>query len=268
MVSRQAAAVLIPLFLAGCAGRAPQACPSHFQTREGAICRGPDSAKRLALVFTGHDFAEGGGAILDALRARRISAAFFLTGDFLRREEFAPLVRRMVREGHYVGPHSDKHLLYCSWDNARTTLVSRKAFDSDLDANLAEIRKAGFRARSKYFLPPYEHNNLEIAAWTREAGLQLVNYTEGSRSAADYTGEGDRNFVSSTAILESIKRCDQISASGLNGFILLLHLGAGPGRADKMHHRLPELLDYLARRGYQCPRLDKMLKQQRNLIFQ
>ena len=37
-------------------------------------------------------------------------------------------------------------------------------------------------------------------------GLTLVNLSPGTRSAADYTGEGDRSFVSSQAILDSILR--------------------------------------------------------------
>jgi peptidoglycan/xylan/chitin deacetylase (PgdA/CDA1 family) len=91
--------------------------------RDGGIVRGGTDGKRIALEFTGHEFAEGGTRILDELAKRRAKASFFLSGDFLRRAEFAPLVARMVAEGHYVGPHSDKHLLYCAWDAGRKTLV-------------------------------------------------------------------------------------------------------------------------------------------------
>lgn len=46
---------------------------------------------------------------------------------------------------------------------------------------------------------------------------------------------------------------------GLNGFILLLHLGSGPGRTDNFHPRLGELLDTLAAKGYQFVRVDELL---------
>src|SRR5690606_25358430 len=110
-----AARRLLPVLLAAVvlAGQAP---PPGVELREGAIVRGPVDRKRLALVFTGHEFAEGGDPILDALGARTVRASFFLTGVFLRNEAFAPLVHRMVREGHYVGAHSDEHLLYCPWE--------------------------------------------------------------------------------------------------------------------------------------------------------
>lgn len=247
--------------IAGCARFAPKPVLPALQTRAGAICRGPTDSQRLALVFTGHEFAEGAETILDELSSRDLKAAFFLTGDFLSRDEFKPLAQRIVKEGHYLGPHSDKHLLYCTWDSARTTLVTREAFRSDVEANLKKVAAFGVKSQPRLFLPPYEHNNLQIAEWSAALGLQLVNFTPGTRSAADYTGEADQNFVPSQAILDSIKQHDRSSANGLNGFILLLHIGSGPGRRDKMHTRFPELLDYLRDRGYQCVRLDDLLKQ-------
>lgn len=254
------ASLALALVVAGCAPRAAERIHPRLQTRAGAICRGPTDSNRLALVFTGHEFAEGAETILNELRSRNLPAAFFLTGDFLARQEFKPLVQRMVREGHYLGPHSDKHLLYCTWDNARTTLVSQDTFRSDLQENLKKLATAGVKSTPTLFLPPYEHNNLQIADWTRSMGLRLVNFTPGTRSAADYTGEADANFVSAQTILDSILSLDRSSREGLNGFILLLHAGAGPGRRDKMHTRLAELLDYLSQRGYECVRLDVLLK--------
>src|SRR6516165_1176363 len=100
---------LVALVL-GIVGLAPAV---ELTEREGAIVRGPRSARRLALVFTGHEFAEGGETILDALAKHHARATFFLTGDFLDNPRFGSLVQRIVAEGHGLGPHSDKHLLYC-----------------------------------------------------------------------------------------------------------------------------------------------------------
>lgn len=224
----------------------------------GAIRRGPTADRRLALVFTGHEFAEGGETILDELARHRAAGSFFLTGDFLANPKLQPLVKRIAAEGHFLGPHSDKHLLYCEWDPPQKRLVSREAFDADLSANLAKI--AGFTAdRPAYFLPPYEHADAEIARWTAARGMRLVNYTYGTRSNADYTGEDARNFVPSRTILDSILRREAEGPHGLNGFLLLLHIGAGPGRTDKFASRFGELLDRLAERGYGFKRVDALL---------
>ena len=224
---------------------------------DGAVIRGPVSKKQIALVFTGHEFAEGAAETLDALKHQRAKASFFLTGDFLANSNRAALVSRIVRDGHYLGPHSDKHLLYCSWQGPATTLITHQQFREDLQSNLKKIESFGVaRSNITFFLPPFEHCNDEIVKWTSEMGLTLVNYTPGTRSNADYTGEADSNFVSSKIIFLSREKSDP---NGLNGFILLLHVGAGPSRKDKFHNRFGELLEHLSRRGYRFVRVDELL---------
>jgi peptidoglycan/xylan/chitin deacetylase (PgdA/CDA1 family) len=228
---------------------------------EGGIVRGPVSAKRLALVFTGHEFAEGATVILDALSRRGQRASFFLTGAFLRNPNYQTLVQRMVREGHYVGPHSDGHLLYCPWTGPKTTLVSREVFATDLERNLEALSPFGIERRQvRYFLPPYEWYNEEIVRWSRDLGLTLVNFTPGTRSNADYTEEATPQFVASATIFDSIVRREADDPDGLNGFLLLLHVGAGPGRKDKFHPRIGELIDRLMERGYRFVRVDALLE--------
>jgi peptidoglycan/xylan/chitin deacetylase (PgdA/CDA1 family) len=222
------------------------------------VVPGPVMGRRLALVFTGHEFAEGGTTILDELGRHRARASFFLTGDFLANSEYQTVVRRIVRDGHYLGPHSDKHLLYCDWGADRTTLVTKEQFTADVRANLDKIAGLGVE-RPRYFLPPYEHFNPDIKRWTAELGLTLVNFTPGTRSNADYTTEGAANFVSSGAIFESILARERQDPNGLGGFLLLLHVGAGPKRADKFHSRFGTLLDALAGKGYRFVRVDALL---------
>jgi peptidoglycan/xylan/chitin deacetylase (PgdA/CDA1 family) len=227
---------------------------------EGGIVRGPDSSPLVALVFTGHEFAEGADTILDVLAQRRLHASFFLTGEFLRDSAKARLVRRMIGDGHYVGPHSDQHLLYCPWNGPKVTLVSRNTFMSDLARNLEALERFGVpRKDVKFFLPPYEWYNAEVADWTHELGMTLVNYTPGTRSNADYTAEGTPEFASTDTIFDSILRRDRIDPHGLNGFLLLLHVGAGPSRADKFHRRFDELIGALTMQGYRFVRVDTLL---------
>ena len=108
-------------------------------------------------------------------------------------------------------------------------------------------------------MPAYEHYNPEIAAWSAGMGLRLINFTPGTRSNADYTGEADANFVASETIVTNILDRERADPDGLNGFLLLLHIGAGPGRRDKMHDRLGGLLDELKSRGYAFVRVDTLL---------
>ena len=227
---------------------------------DDGIIRGPRTGKRIALVFTAHTFAEGGDTILRELAKHHAKASFFVTGDFLDNPKFQSLAKRIVREGHYLGPHSDKHLLYCPWDGPMKTLVTREDFESDLNRNLDKIVRLGVpRQKITYWLPAYEWYNREIVDWSKAMGLTLVNYTPGTRANADYLEDTAKNFISSKTIIESIEKKEQTDPNGLNGFLLLMHLGVGPARTDKLYDHLGELLDYLTGKGYEFVRVDELL---------
>lgn len=254
-------------FTSGCqisSHKPPTAEPLDLKNLEvvhGGIIRGDKSRRAIALAFTGHEFAEGAETILNELQKRRAKASFFLTGDFVADSDFQPIVKRIANDGHYFSVHSDKHLLYCSWTKERKTLVSRDVFVTDLQANVRRFNRLKLKEQpGRFFIPPYEHYNQEIVAWAAQAGFTLINYTPGTRSHADYTGEADKNFTPSQVIFDSIVKREQTDPHGLNGFILLLHIGSGPIRIDKFHTRFGELLDYLSSKGYEFVRVDDLLQ--------
>lgn len=258
MVCRPFIGKLWPLWLAI---PALFAAAGEFRREHGGIVRGSRAEKRVALEFTGDQFAEGASAILDALKQRGLHASVFLTGRFLRNPQFRSIVERIRDEGHYLGPHSDQHLLYANWDQPPRLLVTETQVRSDLVANLRAIEQFGIpRTRVRYFLPPYEHYTAEIARWAQAEGLTLVNYTPGTRSATDYMEDADPRFVPAQEIVESILQAERTDPDGLNGFLLLMHLGAGPRRTrDHPYERLGALLDSLRSRGYQFVRVDELL---------
>jgi peptidoglycan/xylan/chitin deacetylase (PgdA/CDA1 family) len=227
----------------------------------GAIIRGDVTSKSLALVFTGDEHGESMAPILDALQARKVQAGFFVTGNFLRQPKLRPLLKRAVAAGHYVGPHSDSHVLYCSWEDREKSLVTREVFAADLRKNIADLQELGAIAgRSEpLFIPPFEWYNREQVRWCGELGVTLINFTPGSGSNRDYAPEGDRRFVSSRTIYDDILAYERKDPHGLNGYVLLLHLGSG--RKDPFHPLLGRLCDELAGRGYKIVRVDELLSQ-------
>jgi len=194
------------------------------------------------------------------LQAHKAKGSFFLTGNFYRNPAFRNLIEKIKKQGHYLGPHSDKHLLYCDWNNRDSLLVTRKQFTGDLLANLSEIEKFGIERHSiKYFIPPYEWYNDSIAKWTKEIGMQLLNFSPGTKSTADYTFPGLLNYRTSEEIYQSIINKEKSDEHGLNGFILLIHVGTDPKRTDKFYNRLNELLETLQGKGYSFTSLDDLL---------
>lgn len=226
-----------------------------------AIIRGDTSQRQLALVFTGDEYADGGDIIQKTLKKHQVKASFFLTGRFYRNPAFRHIINGLRQDGHYLGAHSDEHLLYCDWTKRDSLLVSQTQFLNDLRQNYQEMKQLGVsKQEARYFLPPYEWYNETIADWTRQEGLQLINYTPGTLSHADYTTPDARNYRTTDTILQSIYTYEKQQSSGLNGFILLIHIGTAPARTDKLYNRLDELLAYLHQRGYRLVRIDELLK--------
>ncbi len=88
-------------------------------------------------------------------------------------------------------------------------------------------------------------------------GVTLINFTPGSGSNRDYAREDDPHFVGAQKIYDDILAYERKDPHGLNGFLLLLHLGSG--RKDPFHSRLGPLCDELIKRGYTFERVDRLL---------
>jgi peptidoglycan/xylan/chitin deacetylase (PgdA/CDA1 family) len=236
-------------------------CFAQHQKSFGAVIRGDMSQKKLSLVFTAHEYAEGADTILSVLKRKSVKGAFFLTGDFLRNPDFEKIIARMVEDGHYVGAHSDKHLLYCSWEDRTQLLIGKTEFLKDLDDNYRELKRFGIGIElAPYFLPPYEWYNDSISHWSQKYGVKLINFTPGTRSHADYTEPEMPNYITSKAIMESVWEYEQNASFGMNGFILLSHIGVGDRRQDKFFHKIINLIEGLEERGYQIVHLGELLQ--------
>lgn len=237
--------------------------PSHpaLDIQHGGIVRADTTKKEIVLVFTGHEFADGGEIILGTLSKHRIKAAFFFTGDFYRNRQFSHLITSLKEAGYYLGAHSDKHLLYCSWEKRDSLLVIHGEFKSDLLSNYLEMARFGItKEAARYFMPPFEWYDDSISAWTKDLGLVLINYTSGTYSNADWTHpELGNQYLSSDTIFARILRYEAHHPHGLNGFILLTHIGTDPRRTDKFYRQLDRLITELKQRGYQFTRLQEAI---------
>ncbi len=225
----------------------------------GGIIRGDVSAKKLSLVFTGDEFGESLEPILKALNSRKLRGSFFVTGNFIAQADLAELLKQAIKDGHYVGPHSNKHPLYAPWEDRAKSLVSQADFTADLRQNIAGLRALGALSGkgTVYFIPPYEQFNRDQVEWCKPLDVTLFNFTPGSGSNRDYMREDDPHFPSSQKIYDDILAYEKKDPHGLNGYILLLHLGSG--RKDPFHTRLGALCDELSKRGYEFMRIDSLL---------
>ena len=216
----------------------------------GGITRTDTNKKQISLVFSGHENADGYKTIRKVLKKLNIKASFFFTGDFYRKGRFKSIIKGLQKDNHYLGAHSDKNLLYCSWIKKDSLLVTKSHFLSDLKGNYEEMQKFGIsKNQAPFFLPANEWYNDSISLWSKEVGLQLINYTSGTLSYTDEsTPEMRERYFSSNEIFNKIKQVE--ASQTLNGHILLFHIGSDKRRQDKFYPKLYALLIELSKAGY------------------
>ena len=215
---------------------------------KGGIERTDPDKKQITLVFTAADKADGADVIISTLKKHNIKGGFFFTGEFF--ELFPNVVKRLLDEGHYVGSHSYGHLLYMPWEDPNKLLVTKEEFVADIQKNYAQLNAAGIKTEeATLFIPPYEYYNQQISEWCKEMGIQLMNYTPGTLTNADYTTpDMGEKYRSSKTIFNRIMEVEK--NEGLNGHIMLIHLGTHPDRTDKFYNQLDKLIKALTKKGY------------------
>ena len=228
--------------------------PPSEKDSEGATVRMDTDRKVIHLIFSADDTFEGAQPILQTLDRNRVKASFFLTGNCLRDERFKSVIREIIRKGHYVGGHSDKHLLYAPWDDRQQSLVTPDSLIADFRQNMMELKKYGIDMEQvRYFLPPYEYYNKEHVHLIDSLGQTVINFTSGLRTAADYTTPDMPNYQSSQELIDQLFAFEK--EHGLNGGIILIHPGTQESRTDKLYLRLDEIIKRLKKQGYVLERL-------------
>lgn len=216
--------------------------------KEGGIIRTDSTEKVITLAFTAHTYLEGVDKVISVLDKYKIPANFFFTGNVY--DNHPEVVNRLLKRGDYLGSHSYGHLRYIDWHKPDSCLVSKNDFINDIRQSYAAMSRYGISPKqAQYFMPPYEEYNKTIAAWSRQLGLQLINYTPGTESSMDYTTPDLPYYRTSREVYNRILK--EESRNGLNGHVLLLHIGVGDYRTDKFFDSyLDKLIKTLLKKGY------------------
>ncbi len=141
---------------------------NNFSYDHGAITRGDSTQKKIALVFTGDEFGDGADIIEETLRKKQVKESFFLTGNFYRHAAFVPVIRKLRADGHYLGSHSDKHLLYCDWNKIDSILVTKDKSTNNLQQGYPELKNFEIgpnSVRFQNFPVPIHSRVLSRAVW-------------------------------------------------------------------------------------------------------
>ena len=173
--------------------------------------------------------------VLDLLDARGSRATFFVVGD--RAAAHPALMRDIVRRGHGVGNHTQRHSTRFGWYGWRR-LTREIAQAQDTIASITSEAPRFFRA-------PFGARNPLLDPVLAHAGLQLVSWTRRGYDTID--GNPARVLVRLTHRLEA-------------GAILLLHDGIATGSRRTPPCSLsvlPRLLDAIGAQGLRTVTLDQ-----------
>lgn len=227
----------------------------------GAIIKSVNPTEpSVSLIFTGDEYGEGLPIIQEILAKEKVKAGFFFTGRFYANKKFTKTIKTLEKEQHYLGAHSNDHLLYNDWTNRNKLLVSYDSFSTDLDKNFAAMENLGINTQQrKLFIPPFEWWNDSVASWCNWKGLELFSFTPGTYTNADYTWPEMGSSYKTNAILMNQLKTLASTPGKLNGNILLLHVGTDPRRKEKLYNELPAIIQLLRKNGYRIKRIDELI---------
>lgn len=196
------------------------------------IYMGDPNQKKVYLTFD-NGYEEGyTSTVLDILKEKKVPATFFLTGHYVDDEQ--NLVKRMVKEGHIIGNHSNKHLDY--------TKASEAQMKKDLKDLDDKIKKYTGQDTVQFFRPAEGRFNEKSLAVTDELGYVNVFWT-----VAFVDWYSDRKNGWKHAFNEVMEQVHP-------GAIILLHT-VSQDNADALSH----LIDELRKRGYEFGSLEDLL---------
>jgi peptidoglycan/xylan/chitin deacetylase (PgdA/CDA1 family) len=234
---------------------APEPAPEAFN-----LMRAPEGSREILLTFDGGSNANATPAILDTLKAEGVRASIFLTGEYMQR--YPELVRRIASEGHVVGNHtfSHPHLTTFSFNARHNTLegVTEEFLKSQLARTNDLFKLIAGRSMDPYWRAPFGELNRQILRWGRDAGYTHVSWTPYLDTMDWVSSPEEPMFRTPQQILAHILAQEARRPGGVDGGIVLMHLGSERKEDLRADHILPDLIAKLKAKSYRFATVDQV----------
>lgn len=142
-------------------------CRLDMQWFVSTMTRGPSDKKQILLTFDDGPDPVITPAILDILSEHDVKAVFFCIGE--RARAHPEIVKRIVKEGHTLGHHSDTHPM---WINLYTLPKLRDEIERGKDT-LSELAGKDLRL----YRPPVGLTNPRVRPVVEALGLRVIGWS-------------------------------------------------------------------------------------------
>lgn len=192
-----------------------------------------DNTRPKKLYLTFDEGYENGytSVILDTLKEKQVTAAFFITGPYAQNQQ--ELVRRMIDEGHIVGNHTVNH-------PNLPKLETAQAMINEL-TEMNELVKTMYDYDMKYMRPPEGEYSKRVLAVSRDLGFRTVFWSFAYKDW-DVNSQSGRDYA-----------FNQVTQYLHDGAVLLLHAVSSDNA-----QALGDIIDYARAQGYEFASLDEV----------
>lgn len=184
----------------------------------------PLADREIVLSFDDGPVIPSTERVLDVLASECVKATFFLLGQ--NAKDSPDIARRIAREGHTIGSHTESHAHLGDLDVDTAT--------AEIEMGMASIKQALGKegTLAPFFRAPYLELSPELNVWLRSKDMMLWS--------VDFQADDWLNLPSDEVLRRAVSRIESTKRG-----VLLLH---------DIHSRtadmLPKLLDELKRRNF------------------
>jgi peptidoglycan/xylan/chitin deacetylase (PgdA/CDA1 family) len=216
-----------------------------------SIEQGDIEQKRLALTFDGGSDSTYTQEILRILKSHNLKCTLFLTGKFMERHP--DLVKGMVNHGHEIANHTYNHphlTSFCEgYRHESLPGITREFLHTQLSKTDSIFFDITGQHLKPYWRAPFGEYNQRLLTWAAEIGYLHIHWT-GAFDTHDWvTDEESDLYLTPDEFFTRIMQAEEKSPYGLNGVIVLMHLGSQRD-SDHIFEVLPKLIQTIKEKGY------------------
>ncbi len=215
----------------------------------------------IALTFDGGSDDAHTREILQILRDHHLHCTLFLTGRFMQKHP--DLVKQMVTDGHEIGNHTYSHPHLTTFAENHQQKTRNGVSRAFVQHQLLRTDSVFFALTGQHLKPfwraPFGEYNRQILQWAAEVGYLHIRWTPQFDTYDWVTDRSSRLYRTPEEIFHHFMTADSTRQHGLNGVIVLMHLGS---HRDNHHvfEALPQLIHTLTGRGYRFVTVSELLK--------